>query len=621
MTAATLSVRARYSLAFYVAALFCALLAMQDFSLGDDATASSRTKTTTTVLRVSHADAVEKPTLNVGDEFHPEVGIGPPTVEDLLRTAVRPEAEQGGGFAAPGAPNWSLPANPLDPNNPDGGFGGLWNTPGPNADPWSRPVPANPNSSEDSHQTRISARYQDPRMLSFLSRTSFNQVASVFTETSRLIDTRHVSPPSYEERTSQALLGLAEAVANPEFLAANRVNPNPAAVQALQQELIRLAQSQPARSSNEALGLMQWAAETAQQRIGLRREAAALEFMNAMIDSLDKYSALVPAKTASGPGASLEERIVGIGVELKTHKDGVLVTGTIEGGPAAAAGLRKGDVITSVDNRPLGGMSLNQAADLIGGPQGSTVRVTIDRNGQAFGATMQRKSVYVSSVVDAKFLDSQRKIGYLRLKQFSESTSEDLMKEMWNLYNAGMDDLVLDLRGNPGGLLSESVEVCDIFVPSGTIVSTRGRTSADNSEFAAKRPETWKIPLVVLIDDHSASASEIFAAAIQENGRGVVVGRRSYGKGTVQTHFPLQSAAAELKLTTAKFYSPTGREMAGQGVTPDYPVPQAPGAMEVEETRDPDLIAAVQVIKSGRPAQMAQQAGQVGRQPGRVLGQ
>jgi carboxyl-terminal processing protease len=185
---------------------------------------------------------------------------------------------------------------------------------------------------------------------------------------------------------------------------------------------------------------------------------------------------------------------------------------------------------------------------------------------------------------------------------------------MWSLYNAGMDSLVLDLRGNPGGLLSQAVDVSDIFVPSGMIVETRGRTNADNSDFEAKRANTWKIPLVVLIDDHSASASEIFAAAIQENGRGVIVGRKSYGKGTVQTHFPLQSASGELKLTTAKFFSPTGREMAGEGVTPDYTVPVAPGAMEVDETRDPDLIAAVRVIQTGRPAELAEAAGRTNRQ-------
>jgi carboxyl-terminal processing protease len=512
--------------------------------------------------------------------------------------------------------------NPQAPGN-----GQSWNTPAQNwnVNPANYGYPSNPSNSwtpapEVSHQVKVSARYQDPRMLGFLNQTSFNQIASLFTETSRLIDARHVNPPSYEVRTAAALNGLADAVANPDFLAANRVNPSSSAISGLQQELSQLAQTQPARSSTEALGLMQWAAEISQQRIGVRREAAAVEFLNSMIDSLDKYSALIPAKSQSGPSAGLEEQIVGIGVELKTHAQGVLVTDLIAGGPAAGAGLRKGDIITSVNNQQLGGMSLNQAAEYIGGPMGTTVRVTIDRQGQRINATMQRRSVYVSSVVDAKFLDSQRKVGYLRVKQFSESTAEDLLKEMWTLYNAGMDSLVLDLRGNPGGLLSESVDVSDLFLPSGRIVATKGRTQADDSDFQAKRADTWKIPLVVLVDGNSASASEIFAAAIQENQRGLIVGSHSYGKGTVQTHFPLQSIAGELKLTTAKFYSPTGREMAGHGVTPDVVVPKSPGAMEIDETRDPVLFAALEVVNSGQPAQLADQAGQANRQIGAIFG-
>ena len=436
---------------------------------------------------------------------------------------------------------------------------------------------------------------------------------SLYTEVSRMIDARHVNPPSYEQRSAGALTDLAYAIATPEFLQANRVNPNPQAIAALQQELVQMAQSQPARSAGEALGLMQWAAEICSQRLGIRREAIALEFLNGTLDSLDRYSAFVPAKTQMGPSAALEERIVGIGVELKTHQRGVQVMSVIENGPAAGAGLRKGDLIVAINGRNLAGLGLSQAADLIGGPQGSAVTVVADRQGQQIQASIVRRSVYVSSVVDAKFLDSARTIGYARIKQFSESTSEDLTREMTKLHNAGMKSVVLDLRGNPGGLLTECVDVSDLFLPAGTIVMTKGRNSGDNSSYTAKRPNTWSMPLVVLVDDHSASASEIFAAAIQENGRGVIVGRNSYGKGTVQTHFPLQSVSGELKLTTAKFYSPSGREMSGHGVQPDVPVAKAPGAIETDETNDADLLAALRVMQGGRPAALAQEAGQVNR--------
>ena len=159
--------------------------------------------------------------------------------------------------------------------------------------------------------------------------------------------------------------------------------------------------------------------------------------------------------------------------------------------------------------------------------------------------------------------------------------------------------MILDLRGNPGGLLTAAISISDRFLPSGTIVSTKGRTAADNTKETAQYAQTWKVPLVVLIDRNSASASEILAAAIQENGRGVIVGERSYGKGTVQTLFPLQSAPAGLRLTTAKFYSPDGREMSGAGVTPDVKVSATVGndatddaaiAKALRLTADPKLM-------------------------------
>ncbi|QDT55037.1 Carboxy-terminal processing protease CtpB precursor [Caulifigura coniformis] len=555
------------------------------------------------------APTADEDLLSVGEEFHPEVGIGPPT--RVTRTALRPEAGSNSNFVLPMQPG----APVLGGQSIGGRIGQQWNVPEP-----APYAPKTPSQTERTPQEKIAARALDSRMVGFQQTASFNQIANLFTEASRMIDARHVNPPSYEQRTSAALANVAHAISSPEFLQANRVNPNPQAVAALQQELMQMAQSQPARSSGEALGLMQWAAEMASQRIGVRREAIALEFLNGTLDSLDRYSAFVPAKTQMGPSAALEERIVGIGVELKTHDRGVLVMSVIDNGPAAGAGLRKGDVIVAINGRSLGGLGLSQAADLIGGPQGSAVQMVVDRQGQQFQASVVRRSVYVSSVVDAKFLDSSRTIGYVRIKQFSDSTSEDLAKEMAKLHNAGMKSVVLDLRGNPGGLLTECVEVSDQFLPAGTIVMTKGRTSGDNSSYSAKRAGTWSMPLVVLVDDHSASASEIFAAAVQENGRGVVVGRNSYGKGTVQTHFPLQSVSGELKLTTAKFYSPSGREMSGHGVQPDVQVSKAPGAIETDEMRDPDLLAALRVMQGGRPAQLAQEAGQVNRHLGGTFG-
>ena len=168
--------------------------------------------------------------------------------------------------------------------------------------------------------------------------------------------------------------------------------------------------------------------------------------------------------------------------------------------------------------------------------------------------------------------DTGEGVGYLKLEQFADSTMNEIDAALMSLHQRGMKSLIIDLLGNPGGLLTTAIALSDRFLPSGTIVATRGRTDGDNSQEKAHFANTWKMPLVVLVDHNSASASEIFAAAIQENHRGVIVGEKSYGKGTVQTLFPLQTFPAALRLTTAKFYSPDGREMAGSGVTPDVKV-------------------------------------------------
>lgn len=507
----------------------------------------------------------------------------------------------GGGFRSPASP---YPAGSGWPNVP-----------------YQPTTPVVPRQVDDGTDVdgKITARYQNADMLAFLNRMTMTQATNLYVEASRLIDTRHVSPTSYEVRTKRALEGLMAAVRNPAFLQAARANPNPQQVQTLQRELQQLAQTNPARTAQEALGVMQWAADLANRRIGVRKEAVALEFLNSTLDSLDRYSSFAPSKAAYGmreadqewKSAVLEENIVGVGVELKAHDRGALILSVVENGPAARARLAAGDLIVGVDGRNVQGMSLSQIANLIGGPAGSTVTFRILRNGQEFTVSLRRENVYVSSVAGVQMLD--RETGYIRLKQFSQSSAEDLEKAMWTLFRGGMKALVLDLRGNPGGLLTEAVEVSDLFVPAGRIVATKGRTAADDSDERAKWEKTWRIPLVVLVDEDSASASEIFAAAIQENGRGVIVGRNTHGKGTVQTHFPLQSVSGNLKLTTAKFYSPRGREIAGAGVRPDVIVS---GKTEEFLTAglggDQDVRTALEVIARGTPAALAASAGQTG---------
>lgn len=457
----------------------------------------------------------------------------------------------------------------------------------------------------DDRQLEITSRYQDSRMLGFLQTTNMNQLASLYSEASRMVDSRHVNPPSYEERSRAAINGVIEALNNQAFLQAAGYRSG-GSTGSLQSELMQLANS-PARNATDGVGLMQYTAELANRRLGLRREAVALEFINESLDSLDKYSAFVPAKTGARPGAALEEQVVGVGVELKKHEAGALINDIVPNSPASEGGLQRGDIIVGINNQNTYGMTLDQVANLIGGPSGSTVTLRINRNGGEGSVSLRRRSVYVSSVNGAQMLSGD--VGYIKLKQFSESSKEDLEKAMYALYKQGMKSLVLDVRGNPGGLLDEAIDISDLFLASGRIVATRGRNATDNTDEQATFARTWSTPVVVLVDGDSASASEIFAAAVQENGRGVIVGRKSYGKGTVQTHFPLQSVSGELKLTTAKFYSPTGREMAGAGVTPDFTVNVGSQLYNGPLTGDPDVAAAMQVIQNGTAAQLASAAG------------
>ncbi|MFN8707883.1 MAG: S41 family peptidase, partial [Planctomyces sp.] len=246
-----------------------------------------------------------------------------------------------------------------------------------------------------------------------------------------------------------------------------------------------------------------------------------------------------------------------------------------------------------------------QSVDLMKGSSGSTMQVRIYRaeKGERDFSLVRRK-VRVWTVNDTRLLEGSD-IGYLSLSRFSQNSTAELDQALMDLHNQGMKSLIIDLRGNPGGLLTTCVEVSDRFLACGTIVSTKGRLSSDNMLEEARYERTWSQPLVVLVDHDSASASEIFAAAIQENERGVVVGTKSYGKGTVQTHFPLESISGNLRLTTAKFYSPNGRPMAGEGVTPDVTVDDADGI----ENGDEVLETAIRIAESRQLKDMAKAAG------------
>lgn len=458
-------------------------------------------------------------------------------------------------------------------------------------------VPATrPSADEPSLEQKITRRYQDARVLRVLSELDGPTGEAFYREVSQMIDNRHIEPTSYGQRIHAGFEHLQLAVSNPVFQQATRIRPSQAQLRVVQSRLAAMQAETRVRNQSDAIAAIRQVGRMAQQSIGLNPGAVYFEFVYASLDSLDKFSMLLPPEKSGQVSLGLDETLVGIGAEIESNPSGLRILKAFPGGPAAEATLKKGDLITAVDGQPLAGMEMSQAVDLISGRAGTPVRLKLRRDNMMAELTLVRRQIEVRSISEVRMLDSGSHVGYIKLDQFAESSTRELDAALWKLHNAGMESLVLDLRGNPGGYLTTAIEISDRFLPSGTIVSTRGRNRDDNSHESATRPNTWKVPLVVLIDHDSASASEILAAAIQENSRGLIVGETSYGKDTVQTLMPLNSVNAGLRLTTAKFYSPGGRVMAGVGVAPDVKVRTGTSDDDaamlqaaLEATQDPDL--------------------------------
>ncbi len=332
-------------------------------------------------------------------------------------------------------------------------------------------------------------------------------------------------------------------------------------------------QAQSIRSRADARLAVLTAGRLLQNELGLRSTATIMEYACAAVGGLDPYSSYLTADQLRDVYSQIDGNFVGLGIELKADDGSLLIVSVIKGSPAALGGMRAGDRILSIDGRTTSDLDTDAAAQILQGPENSVVELEIfHENEPRRTVSVRRRHVEVPSIEDAEIVDPASGVAYLKIVSFQRRTSRDLDTALWRLYHAGMKSLVIDLRGNPGGLLSSSVDIADKFVPRGTIVSTRGRNKAEDYDYSARTMSTWQVPLVVLIDENSASASEIFAAAIHDHRRGTVVGHRSYGKGSVQGIFPLSRAGAGLRLTTAKFYAPSGRPISNVGVKPHVTV-------------------------------------------------
>jgi carboxyl-terminal processing protease len=378
------------------------------------------------------------------------------------------------------------------------------------------------------------------------------------------------------------------------------------------------------RSRGDASNAVAKAAELARQRLGLSPTTVILEYLCGATNALDPYSAYLTPDQLGELYAQIEGNFVGLGIELQAADRDLSILRVIPGSPAEEAGIRAGDRIVSVDGRSTINLSTDQAATLLQGEAGSVARLTVITPSQPpRQVSVRRRRVEVPSIDAVQILDPNEGIGYCRLSGFQKTTGSDLEAALWRLHREGMKSLIIDVRGNPGGLLTAAVDAADKFIERGTIVSTRGRNAQEDCTYSAHSGGTWRVPLVVLIDQDSASAAEIFAGAIRDHRRGTVVGVRSYGKGSVQGIFPLSLSNSGVRLTTAKFYSPAGRAYSRVGVEPDIAVQMAAKPIDGQIARtardDAMLGAALQAARKLRsqPYPAHQAAGSaVGQMPG-----
>ena len=298
--------------------------------------------------------------------------------------------------------------------------------------------------------------------------------------------------------------------------------------------------------------------------------------INGMLSSLDPHSGYLNAKTYQEMQVQTRGEFGGLGIEVTMENGFVRVIAPIEGTPAHRAGIAAGDLITHIDGEAVRGLSLGDAVEKMRGPIDSAVTLTVARPDveQPFDVDITRAVITVQSVRSRTEGDA----GYIRISSFTEQTTAGLEREMKHLdeqLGDAMTGVILDLRGNPGGLLDQAVKVSDAFLDQGEIVSTRGRRSGDSQRFNARKGDiTGGRPLVVLMNGGSASASEIVAGALQDHGRAVILGTKSFGKGSVQTIIPLAGHGA-IRLTTSLYFTPSGRSIQAKGIEPDIVVEPA----------------------------------------------
>jgi carboxyl-terminal processing protease len=419
----------------------------------------------------------------------------------------------------------------------------------------------------------LERRYNDRSFCASVLRMSTERALEVYSQVLVKIESHYVEAPHWSVLVEHGTKNLDLALSEPTFVEHNVPSRDRSAVDAYRREVRSVIASRMINSRADARDAVAAVARLALDRLEVGPSAIVLEYLCGATNSLDPYSTYLTPDQLNEVYAQIEGNFVGLGVELKALEGRLVILRVIPGSPAEEAGVRANDDILMIDRQSTKDLTTDQAANLLQGAEGSVVTLALAAPGQSpRQLTVRRRRVEVPSVDQVSIVDSQYGVGYFKLTCFQKTTAHDLDTALWKLHREGMKSLVIDVRGNPGGLLVSAVEVVDRFVERGVIVSTRGRSPQEDFTYSAHEQAKWQMPLVVLIDQDSASAAEIFAGAIRDYHRGTIIGVRSFGKGSVQGIFPLEDSNAGVRLTTAKFYSPKGHPYAHVGVEPDFKV-------------------------------------------------
>lgn len=453
----------------------------------------------------------------------------------------------------------------------------------------------------------VDRRYSDRSFEEKLLAKGRAEALDLFEDILTRIQYEYVDPVTVTRFVSHGTESLYMALKNERFISKNIRGEREEAINRVRQSLIQSFWNRPVENRMAARSMISSVCELCDRELNMSGTAVVMEYIFGGCNALDEYSNFLTPDRYNDLFGSIQGELVGIGIEMKGVKGrGMHLVNVLFESPAERGGLQPDDYIVAIDGKACRELSTDDAARLLRGTAGSTVVLTYESpDGKESTGSFVRQRVQIRSVTRTVMLDEEKGIGYIRMEGFQNNTAEELDAALRNLERQGMRALIWDLRGNPGGLLETAAAVIERFIERGVLVSTEGRSPEQNQVFQAHGNNVRRYPLALIVDENSASASEIVAGAIRDHHRGTIVGRKTYGKWSVQSiiHLPGDTG---LKLTTAKFYSPDHKNYKDLGLAPDVEVPRPKDTRTSgyrprnadEISADADIAEAIEILQN-----------------------